>query len=66
MRALKKKTNTNLEPEQDKVLLGDAPALKIVAVGKSGRSDLSVRHDEYIARYTSAKGKYNVNRKHIR
>lgn len=32
--------------------LEDDPALRIIALGKSGKGDLAEKHDNYIARYS--------------
>lgn len=38
----------------------DDPALEIIALGKSGKTDLSERHDDYLSKH-SAKKKESVN-----
>ena len=47
----------SLERYLREIPLEDDPAMGIVGLGKSGRKDLSERHDEYIARYVRQKTK---------
>jgi hypothetical protein len=47
----------SLERYLTEIPLGDDPAMGIVGLGKSGRKDLSERHDAYIARYVRQKTK---------
>jgi hypothetical protein len=47
----------SLERYLRQIPLEDDPAMGIVGLGKSGRKDLSERHDDYVARYARQKSK---------
>ncbi len=47
----------SLDKYLEKIPLEDDPALRIIALGKSGKGDLAERHDDYIARYSLIKKK---------